>query len=77
MPCAAIRYAILRCGEESGIIVSITGEPDPTELEKHGIRGMGLSGASRRKDLEEMSKLIDARKITANRVGGHAPGRCR
>ena len=54
-------YGVVKKG---GIIVSITGQPDPGELEKHGIRGAGLSAHPDAKVLEELAKLIDAGKIT-------------
>ena len=54
-------YSVVKKG---GIIVSITGQPDPGELEKHGIRGAGLSAHPDAKVLEELAKLIDAGKIT-------------
>lgn len=50
--------------KKGGIIVSITGQPDPAELEKHGIRGTGLGAHPDAKVLEELAKLIDAGKIT-------------
>jgi len=50
--------------KKGGIIVSITGQPDPVELEKHGIRGTGLDAHPDAKVLEELAKLIDAGKIT-------------
>ena len=50
--------------KKGGIIVSITGQPDPVELEKHGIRGTGLGAQPDAKVLEELAKLIDAGKIT-------------
>ena len=50
--------------KKGGIIVSITGQPDPVELEKHGIRGTGLGAHPDAKVLEELAKLIDAGKIT-------------
>src|SRR5947207_5407364 len=53
-----------RVVKKGGIIVSITGQPDPSELEKHGIRGSGLSAHPDAKVLEELAKLIDAGKIT-------------
>ena len=55
-------YGVVKKG---GIIVSITGEPDPGELERHGIRGAGLGAHPDAKVLEELAKLIDAKKITA------------
>src|SRR5438132_3302476 len=54
-------YGVVKKG---GIIVSITGQPDPVELEKHGIRGTGLGAHPDAKVLEELAKLIDAGKIT-------------
>src|SRR5256886_8111133 len=50
--------------KKGGIIVSITGQPDPGELEKHCIRGAGLSEHLDARVLEELAKLIDAGKIT-------------
>src|SRR5437016_11840874 len=50
--------------KKGGIIVSITGQPDPVELEKHGIRGTGLDAHPDAKVLEELAKLIDAGKVT-------------
>ena len=54
-------YAVVKKG---GIIVSITGSPDPAQLDKYGIRGTGLSAYPDAKILEELAKLIDAGKIT-------------
>jgi NADPH:quinone reductase-like Zn-dependent oxidoreductase len=54
-------YDVVRKG---GIIVSITGQPDPAELEKHGIRGTEFSAHPDAKVLEELAKLIDAGRIT-------------
>jgi NADPH:quinone reductase-like Zn-dependent oxidoreductase len=54
-------YGVVKKG---GIIVSITGPPDPAELEKHGIRGTGLGAQPDAKVLEELAKLIDAGRIT-------------
>ena len=54
-------YGVVKKG---GIIVSITGQPDPVELEKHGIRGTGLGAQPDAKVLEELAKLIDSGKIT-------------
>jgi NADPH:quinone reductase-like Zn-dependent oxidoreductase len=53
-------YSVVKKG---GIIVSITGQPDPAELEKHGIRGTGLNAHPDAKVLEELAKLIDSGKI--------------
>src|SRR6266568_1721980 len=54
-------YGVVKKG---GAIVSITGQPDPVELEKHGIRGTGLGAQPDAKVLEELAKLIDSGKIT-------------
>jgi NADPH:quinone reductase-like Zn-dependent oxidoreductase len=50
--------------KKGGIIVSITGPPDPTELEKHGIRGTSFSAHPDANVLEELAKLIDSKRIT-------------
>jgi NADPH:quinone reductase-like Zn-dependent oxidoreductase len=54
-------YGVVKKG---GIIVSITGEPDQAECEKHGIRGSGLRAHPDAKVLEELKRLIEANKIT-------------
>src|SRR5213595_574208 len=54
-------YGVVKKG---GIIVSITGQPDPGELQKHGIRGAGLGAHPDAEVLEELAKLIDAGMIT-------------
>jgi len=54
-------YGVVKKG---GIIVSITGEPDAAECAKHGIRGSGLMAHPDAKVLEELTKLIEANKIT-------------
>jgi NADPH:quinone reductase-like Zn-dependent oxidoreductase len=53
-------YAVVKKG---GIIVSITGQPDKDELDKRGIRGSSLMAHPDAKVLEELAKLIDAKKI--------------
>jgi len=53
-------YGVVKKG---GIIVSITGQPDKTELDKHGIRGGSLMAHPDAKVLEELAKLIDAKKV--------------
>lgn len=53
-------YGVVKKG---GIIVSITGQPDQVELEKHGIRGASLMAHPDAKVLEELTKLIEAKKI--------------
>jgi NADPH:quinone reductase-like Zn-dependent oxidoreductase len=54
-------YGIVKKG---GIVVSITGPPDPAELDKHGIRGTGMGAHPDAKILEELAKLIDSKRIT-------------
>jgi len=54
-------YRIVKKG---GIIVSITDEPDQNECAKHGIRGSRLGAHPDAKVLEELTKLIEARKMT-------------
>ena len=54
-------YGVVKKG---GIIVSITGDPDPIELDKHGIRGAELGAHPDAKVLEELAKLIDSKRIT-------------
>ena len=54
-------YGVVKKG---GIIVSITDEPDQTECTKHGIRGSRLGANPDAKVLEELTKLIEARKMT-------------
>jgi NADPH:quinone reductase-like Zn-dependent oxidoreductase len=54
-------YGIVKKG---GIIVSITDEPDQTECAKHAIRGSRLGAHPDSKVLEELTKLIEARKMT-------------
>jgi NADPH:quinone reductase-like Zn-dependent oxidoreductase len=54
-------YGVVKKG---GIIVSITGPPDPAELEKHGIRGTSIGAHPDAEILEDLAKLIDSKKIT-------------
>jgi NADPH:quinone reductase-like Zn-dependent oxidoreductase len=54
-------YGVVKKG---GIIVSITDEPDQTECAKHAIRGSRLGARPDSKVLEELTKLIEARKMT-------------
>jgi NADPH:quinone reductase-like Zn-dependent oxidoreductase len=49
--------------KKGGIIVSITGQPDQAELDKHGIRGSSLMAHPDAKVLEELAKLIDDKKV--------------
>lgn len=54
-------YGVVKKG---GIIVSITDQPDPVECEKRGIHGSSLMAHPDAKVLEELTKLIEAKKIT-------------
>lgn len=54
-------YGVVKKG---GIIVSITGQPDKAECEKRGIRGASLMAHPEAKVLEELTKLIEAKKVT-------------
>ncbi len=54
-------YGVVKKG---GMIVSITDEPDAAECAKRGIRGSRLSAHPDAKVLEELTKLIEANKIT-------------
>ena len=49
--------------KKGGIIVSITGPPDPAELEKHGLRGTSFSAHPDAKILVDLAKLIDSKKM--------------
>lgn len=53
-------YGVVKKG---GMIVSITGQPDEAECEKHGIRGASLAAHPDGKVLDELAKLIGAKKI--------------
>jgi NADPH:quinone reductase-like Zn-dependent oxidoreductase len=53
-------YGVVKKG---GIIVSITGPPDPSKLAEYGIRGTGMRTHPDANVLEELAKLIDAGKI--------------
>src|SRR5512132_3314589 len=53
-------YGVVKKG---GIIVTIVSRPDPAELQKHGIRGAGISAHADADDLTEIAQLIDAGKI--------------
>src|SRR5438477_2288479 len=54
-------YGVVKKG---GIIVSITGQPDQAELDKHGIRGSSMMAHPDANVLDELGKLIEAKKIT-------------
>jgi NADPH:quinone reductase-like Zn-dependent oxidoreductase len=50
--------------KKGGIIVSIVDKPKPAELEAHGIRGMSLRCTPKAGVLEELSKLMETKKLT-------------
>ena len=50
--------------KKGGIIVSIVDEPKPEALEAHGIRGVTLRCTPKAGVLEELSKLMEAKKLT-------------
>ncbi len=55
------RYGVVKKG---GIIVSIVDEPEKAELDAHGIRGTTLRSSPKAAVLEELARLIDAKKMT-------------
>ncbi len=54
-------YGVVKKG---GFIVSITGPPDQAQLDQHGLRGQSLMAHPEAKVLEELTKLIEAKKLT-------------
>jgi NADPH:quinone reductase-like Zn-dependent oxidoreductase len=54
-------YGVVKKG---GFIVSITGEPDRTQLDQHGLRGESIMAHPDANVLEELTKLIEAKKLT-------------
>jgi len=54
-------YGVVKKG---GIIVSIVDDPKPAALEAHGIRGVSLRCTPKAGVLEELSKLMEAKKLT-------------
>ena len=54
-------YGVVKKG---GIIVSIVDEPKPETFEARGIRGVALRCTPKADVLEELSKLMEAKKIT-------------
>jgi NADPH:quinone reductase-like Zn-dependent oxidoreductase len=54
-------YGVVRKG---GIIVSIADEPKAAALEAHGIRGVAFRCTPKAGVLEELSKLMEAKKLT-------------
>jgi NADPH:quinone reductase-like Zn-dependent oxidoreductase len=53
-------YGVVKKG---GIVMSLVARPDPAELQKHGIRGTGISVHADADDLTKIAQLIDAGKI--------------
>jgi NADPH:quinone reductase-like Zn-dependent oxidoreductase len=53
-------YGVVKKG---GMIVSLLGPPDQSELDKHGIRGAALGVEPNSTELAEIGKLIDEQKI--------------
>lgn len=54
-------YGIVKKG---GFVVSITGRPDSGELQKHGIQGDSMMAHPDAHVLEELTKLIEEKKLT-------------
>lgn len=54
-------YGVVRKG---GMIVSIVDDVDRNELAAHGIRGAAIRTEPNEKTLEELARLIDAKRIT-------------
>lgn len=54
-------YGVVKKG---GIIVSIVDEPEQAALEAHGIRGVSIRTDPKASTLEELTRLIDAKKVT-------------
>jgi NADPH:quinone reductase-like Zn-dependent oxidoreductase len=53
-------YGVVKKG---GILVSLIGPPDKTELDKHGVRGAALGVEPNSSELAEIANLIDQKKI--------------
>ena len=54
-------YGVVKKG---GFVVTITGQPEQAELDKRGIRGDSLMAHPDFKVLDELTKLIEAKKVT-------------
>ena len=54
-------YGVVKKG---GIIVSIVDDPDKAALDAHGIRGESIRTDPKASTLEELTRLIDAKKVT-------------
>lgn len=53
-------YAVVR---KDGIIVSLVARPDPAALDRYGIRGQSVASKPNARELEEISRLIEAKRI--------------
>ena len=60
MDTLARSYGVIKKG---GFIASLVTQPDQVELDKHGIRGAPISVKPNAKELAEITKLIEAKKI--------------
>ncbi|MDQ2919823.1 MAG: NADP-dependent oxidoreductase [Verrucomicrobiota bacterium] len=54
-------YGVVKKG---GIIISIAGNLDDGQLKKHGIRGVSISSAPETDTFDQLTRLIDAKKLT-------------
>ncbi len=54
-------YGVVKKG---GMIVSIVDDPDQATLDAHGIRGASIRSSPKANVLEELTRLIEAKKIT-------------
>jgi len=50
--------------KKGGIIVTIAGEPDQAALDAHGIRGVSISASPKAGTFENLTRLIEAKKLT-------------
>lgn len=53
-------YAVVKKG---GLVVTLVAQPDPSQLEKYGIRGVSMSVKPDANDLAEITKLIEEKRI--------------
>jgi NADPH:quinone reductase-like Zn-dependent oxidoreductase len=60
MDTLARSYGVIKKG---GFIASLVAKPDQAELDKHGIRGAPISVKPNAKELAEITRLIEAKKI--------------
>lgn len=54
-------YGVVKKG---GFIVSITGQPDQSQLAQHGLRGDSIMAHPDSRVLDELTKLIESKKLT-------------